>query len=275
VMQALALLEWERGRVEEAHALFTRAIALKPWDGGLYQTYGLLQQKKGNVPAARALFKEGSLAAKGHPALWQTWALMEADCGKVEVARSLFQQGVWGAGASPKAHTLWRAWGLLEAKLDNLEDARKYLARAVDLADRPADAFVAWALVEERQGQIGKTRDLMEKAVAAEPANPVVWAAYLRFARRVFGEASPEAQDIYQRTVVAEIRTRSDREEAFPPQMLSQQDSRRQGAPPPQFAQGAAGDIFVGDNVDVLMKAKWGSARQGSGSGWPVPEGSP
>jgi len=28
------------------------------------------------------------------------------------------------------------------------------------------------------------------------------------------------------------------------------------------------------DDVDVLMKAKWGSARQGSGSGWPVPEGS-
>ena len=105
----------------------------------------------------------------------------------MDLARSLFQQGVWGAGSNPKVHALWQAWGLLEARLDNLEDARKYLARAVDTADRPAAALVSWALVEERQGQIGKSRDLMEKAVGAEPANPVVWGAYLRFARRVFG----------------------------------------------------------------------------------------
>ena len=75
----------------------------------------------------------------------------------------------------------------MEARLGNLDDARKYLARAVDVADRPANALVSWALVEERQGQVGKTRDLMEKAVEAEPANPVVWGAYLRFARRAFG----------------------------------------------------------------------------------------
>ena len=83
VLQALALIEWERGRVEEADGLFMRAIKHKPWDGGLYQTYGVLLHKKGNVQGARALFKEGSLAAKGHPALWQAWALMEAEAGKV------------------------------------------------------------------------------------------------------------------------------------------------------------------------------------------------
>ena len=69
-------------------------------------------------------------------------------------ARGLFQQGVWGAGSSAKVHNLWQAWGQMEAKEGNIEDARKYLARAVDAADRPATALLAWAMVEERQGGI-------------------------------------------------------------------------------------------------------------------------
>jgi len=274
VLQALALLEWERGNVEQADALFGKAMALKPWDGALYQTYAVLLQKSGNVQRARDLFKQGSLLAPRHAALWQAWALMEAEAGKTAEARALFQQGVWGAGSSPKVHNLWQAWGLLEAKEENLADARKYLARAVDCADRPAASLLAWALVEERQGAFLKSIELMEKAVTVESSNPLVWAAYLRFTRRVFGDASAEATQVYQRQVVAEIRTRSDREEAFP--QLSG-DSRQSTNGPPR-----PGDIFVQDDeLDVVMKAKWGTPRRRTQGGgvlpvppWTVVEGS-
>jgi Flp pilus assembly protein TadD len=140
--------------VGQAEKLFEKAMALKPWDGGLYQTLGVLLHKSGRVDRARLLFKQGSHAAKDHAALWQAWALMEAEAGKVVEARALFQQGVWGAGSSPKVHALWQAWGLFEAKQGNFDDARKYLARAVDAADRPATPLLAWALVEERQGAV-------------------------------------------------------------------------------------------------------------------------
>jgi len=69
--------------VWQAEELFSKAIELKPWDGGLYQTLGVLLHKSGRIDRARLLFKQGSLAAKHHPPLWQAWALMEADAGKV------------------------------------------------------------------------------------------------------------------------------------------------------------------------------------------------
>lgn len=272
VMQALALLEWERGNTEKAEKLFEKAMALKPWDGGLYQTLGVLLHKSGRVDRARLLFKQGSHAAKDHAALWQAWALMEAEAGKVVEARALFQQGVWGAGSSPKVHALWQAWGLFEAKQGNFDDARKYLARAVDAADRPATPLLAWALVEERQGAVAVSAQLMDKAVTAEPANSVVWTAYLRFARRNYGEGSEEAAEVYERKVVAEIRTRSERQEAFPQlDRIDASESARQGS-----AAMPRGDIFLGDDFgadrEVLMKAKWGAprARGGQGSGWQV-----
>jgi len=270
VLQALALLEWDRGHFTQAEALFTKALVLKPWDGGLYQTWAVLLQKSGDVQRARVLFQEGSLRAKDHAALWQAWALMEAEAGKIAEARALFQQGVWGAGSSPKVYNLWQAWGLLEAKQENLDDARKYLARAVDCADRPATTLLAWALVEERLGAVLKGRELMEKAVSLEGTNPLVWAGYLRFTRRIYGDTSAEAADVYQRQVVAEIRTRSDREEAFP--QLSR--NGRQGTN--DAATGSPRDIIVReDDLDVVMKAKWGSPlRRGQGSGWTVAESS-
>lgn len=272
VMQALALLEWERGNTQKAEGLFEKALALRAGDGGLYQTWGVLLHKSGRVDAARQLFKRGSLAAKDHAALWQAWALMEADAGKVVEARALFQQGVWGAGSSPKVHALWQAWGLLEAKEGNFDDARKYLARAVDAADRPATPLLAWALVEERQGAVATSAQLMDKAVTAEPGNPAVWSAYLRFARRAYGEGSKEAAEVYERKVVAEIRTRSERQEAFPQlERLDAAESARQGS-----VVMPRGDIFMGEDFgadrEVLMKAKWGAprARGGQGSGWRV-----
>ena len=75
-------------------------------------------------------------------------------------------------------------------------------------------------------------------------------------------ESSPEATAVYQRKVVAEIRTRSDREETLP--QLSE-GYRRQGSYDGVLTQNV-------DDYEVLMKAKWGSASgrrgQGSNSGW-------
>jgi hypothetical protein len=69
--------------VRQAEELFSKAIALKPGDGGLYQTWGVLLDKSGRIDRARLLFQQGSLAAKHHPPLWQAWALMEANAGQV------------------------------------------------------------------------------------------------------------------------------------------------------------------------------------------------
>ena len=267
VMQALALLEWDRGDTEEAQNLFQKAIAIKPWDGGIYQAFGVLLHRSGNIQRARLLFKEGSMAAKDDAALWQAWALMEADVGKVAEARALFQQGVWGAGSSRKCYQLWQAWGLLEAKEGNLEEARKYLARAVDTAGRPANSLLAWALVEERQGAITRCRELMEMAVKAEPSSSHVWAAFLSFARRAYGEASAEATSVYQRKVVAEIRTSSERDEVLP-QLSS---NGRQGSAYYEgvFESASGTENSQEDDYEVLMKARWGGApkRRGQGSG--------
>ena len=70
--------------------------------------------------------------------------------------------------------------------------------------------------MEERQGAITRCRELMEMAVKAEPSSSHVWAAFLSFARRAYGEASAEATSVYQRKVVAEIRTSSERDEVLP-----------------------------------------------------------
>jgi len=72
---------------------------------------------------------------------------------------------------------------------------------------------------------------------------------------------------VYERKVVAEIRTRSDRQEAFP--ALERDQSVRSGS---LMRQALRGDIFMGDDFgadrEVLMRAKWGSAGGAPGSGW-------
>ena len=90
---------------------------------------------------------------------------------QVVEARGLFQQGVWGASSSGKVHNLWQAWGQMEAKQGNIEDARKYLARAVDAADRPGTALLAWAMVEERQGAVATSAQVFRgKASCLSPS---------------------------------------------------------------------------------------------------------
>ncbi len=49
---------------QQAEELFTTAIQLKPWDGGLYQAFAVLLHASGNLQRARMLFQQGSKAAK-------------------------------------------------------------------------------------------------------------------------------------------------------------------------------------------------------------------
>jgi len=245
VLQALANIECERGNTEKAIELLERAIEINPKDGGVYQAYAMLLARSGKRMQAREMFKRGCSEAKKHAALWQAWAVHELERKNVKEARSIFQQGVWEAGSDKKIFVLWQAWGLMEASEGNLDEARKYFARAVDVADRPSPSLAAWAKVEEEAGNLIESRELLEKALAIEPSNEYAWDGLQAFVKRVYGEGSEEAKEVYQRRIVAQISKRIDSEDALSKAVDNnyQQDSKQ-------------------TEETVVLRARWASRRR-------------
>ncbi|CAM9338272.1 unnamed protein product [Sphacelaria rigidula] len=194
-------MEAKRGDTAQAISLLKKALIAKPKDGAVWQAYALLLKDMGDLAGARALFERGTIQAPKHCPTWQAWGMMEWQLGNVQRARELFQDGVWQSPKGPFVVRILQARAILEASEGNFDDARKYFGFALARDPYSMPSMVAWALMEEKLGDIGRARQLYEIAAHTEPSNPNIWEIYEQVEARWGFYA--EAQAVHDRGVAA------------------------------------------------------------------------
>jgi tetratricopeptide (TPR) repeat protein len=212
VLQAYALTETKRpnGDSRRALELFERALKANPRDAAILQAYGLYVAELGDIKSARNLLRRGTEVNKRHAPAWQAWGVFEMRQGNIEEARKIFQEGIWACGqltgnqsGGNECARLWQAWGVLEADCKDCAAARRCFSRALDANSRNVPAVTAWALMEERLGNVKDARMIFERALGnfAAGSNEKIslWRTYELMEQRV-GDVEA-ARNVYQRSM--------------------------------------------------------------------------
>lgn len=211
-LQAYALMEIKRpkGSSRKAIDLFERALNANPRDAGVLQAYALYVVDLGDIDAARKLLRRGTEVNKRHAPVWQAWGVLETRHGTADTARDIFQQGIWacaqlsgGQSGGCRCARLWQAWGVLEARENDPAAARRCFSRALDADGRNVAAFTAWALMEEKLGNLQDARAIFERALsnfaAGSDEKVSLWRSYELMEQRLGNVNS--VQQVYERSM--------------------------------------------------------------------------
>jgi Tfp pilus assembly protein PilF len=109
---AKASMELRFNRVDDARKTLLHACSLQAEDGQHYTMLGTLELESGNVNAARKVLENGAKLYPGDQFLLQRWGTLEARYGNGKLARQLFEKSVL---IQPHAPT-FVAWAILEEK---------------------------------------------------------------------------------------------------------------------------------------------------------------
>ena len=112
VYVAKASMELRLERQLDAHRTLQHALTLESEDGQHYTMLGTLELEMGNVVEAGHILKEGASKFPGDQFLLQRWGTLEAKLGNIDKARGLFERSV---SIQPHAPT-FVAWAILEEK---------------------------------------------------------------------------------------------------------------------------------------------------------------
>jgi tetratricopeptide (TPR) repeat protein len=118
----------------EAEQSLKKCIDMDPEDGRAYVILGKMLTQERRYDEAEALYDSGCAATKGvNPFLWTAWANLAIKRGNVALARKLFDAAIV---ANSKHAAAYHGWGLLEKRNGNYTRARDIWIRGID-ATRP------------------------------------------------------------------------------------------------------------------------------------------
>ena len=77
----------------------------------------------------------------------------ETSLANVSSARDVYQRGIWASRNEHETTSLWTAWALLEERAGDLVQARSYMREALKRDRWAVDVRVAWAGIEARDNK--------------------------------------------------------------------------------------------------------------------------
>lgn len=152
LLLSLAWLEEDGfGNTQEAFAAVEEAFLLDPMNVKVHIAKANLLLRLSRTEEARTTLQQcalscGSSAEDGQH--YTMWGSLELESGRPEEARRVLKEG---AAKHPGDHFLLQRWGSLEAKLGRDDDARALFQRSAHIQPH-APTYVAWAILEEKQG---------------------------------------------------------------------------------------------------------------------------
>lgn len=176
IYRSWAEMEERVGDLPEARQMLTKAITSQPRMTEAYVALAMLEARRGGTVRAVELMRAAaSLSPKPPASVFNCWAQIEATwCGQNEKARALLEKG---HKLHPNDPALLQTLGILEEKAGNIASAKKNFYDSVRI--RPtAPAFVAWALLEEKEGNQDKAMHLFEEALSADALHGAAYNAY-------------------------------------------------------------------------------------------------
>ena len=153
--QAWADLERSLGRVNVARKLFKKGLEANPRLPSLYNSWGAMERAIGRTEAARRIFHQGLEHDSNAVRLLLSLGVLEDVDGHPELARSLFRRGLL---VEPGNAFLLHALGVLEYKAGDVAAAREALRAAVTGHGDHTQSWLAWAQLEEAQGNFAVAR---------------------------------------------------------------------------------------------------------------------
>lgn len=125
----------DRSRLSrEAEKKLRECIEMDPEDGRAYVILGKMLIQKRRFDEAEALYDSGCATTKGvNPFIWTAWANLAVKRGNITLARKLFDAAIVASSSHAAAY---HGWGLLEKKQGNYMKARDIWIRGID-ATRP------------------------------------------------------------------------------------------------------------------------------------------
>lgn len=177
--QAWADLERSLGRVNVARKLYRKGLEANPWLPSLYNSWGAMERGIGRTEAARRLFQEGLSHDANSVRLLLSHGVLEDVEGNPELARSLLRRGLL---VEPGNAFLLHALGMLEYKAGDIAKAREAFRAAVQANRDHTQSWLAWAQLEEAQGNIDVARTTYVRGCQARSSRGSVqlWQAWAR-----------------------------------------------------------------------------------------------
>ena len=167
--QAWAVLEQRQGNLRRARELFDAATVADKAHAAAWHGWGMLELRQGNYQRARDLLTKGlRLVPDGRPGkefLFQSLGVMAADRGRSEEARKHFRDGV-KTPLGRASGALWQAWALMEQRLGDVEEARRLFALGLQATPKNRYLWLAWAQLEAEAGAAAKARELFAAGAA-------------------------------------------------------------------------------------------------------------
>lgn len=211
VSHALALEKL--GNPEKAIELLQTAIEIRPHDAAPRQMLGLIESRRGNVERAREYFQESLKVNERHGPTWHAWAQMEQNLGLLDRARELYQESVWAAPRAPHVVRTWHSWAMLELEQGQVDVARRYFAHGLEVDGCNVALLSGLATLEAKAGNMGRSRDCLEKCIRLMPDLRSTWKLYeglerkygsMQRAQLVFERCVVTSQQVDQRLIVSE-----------------------------------------------------------------------
>lgn len=196
---AWAQIEERIGDLPKARDLLSKAIASHPTHTDAYVALAKLEARRGSTTRAIELIRAAAkVTTKAPPSLFNAWAHIEwGSRQRIDEARNVLKQGI---SLHPKDPALLQSLGTLEQKCGDYEKA-KYCYQASVSARPKAPAYVAWALLEESQGNYDQARRLFEKSLSADALHGAAYNAYGMMEARCGDEEA--ARNVFERGVGA------------------------------------------------------------------------
>jgi tetratricopeptide (TPR) repeat protein len=153
--QAWADLERSLGRLNVARKLYRKGLEANPYLPSLYNSWGAMERGIGRTDAARRLFQEGLTHDANSVRLLLSQGVLEDVEGNPKLARSLLRRGLL---VEPGNAFLLHALGMVEYKAGDIARAREAFRAAVTANMDHTQSWLAWAQLEEAQGNIDVAR---------------------------------------------------------------------------------------------------------------------
>jgi tetratricopeptide (TPR) repeat protein len=149
----------DRARLfRDAEVALRRCLDLDPEDGRAYVSLGKILVQSRRFNEAMALYEEGSTATGGTNAhIWTAWAYLAGNTGRVALARRLYDAAVV---ASPSHAAAYHGWGMLEKRQGDLFKARDVWTRGiVATRERPNSyLYQSLAVMAAESGKVEEAR---------------------------------------------------------------------------------------------------------------------
>lgn len=176
ICRSWAQMEERLGDLPRARELLGKAISSQPRMTESYIDLANLEARRGCTTKALELMATAAgLSRKPPSSVYNAWAYIEITYrNKLSNAKEILMKGY---NLHPLDAALLQSLGIVEDKLGDSASARKWFQKSVQVR-ATAPAYVAWALLEDKNDDYEQARKLFEAALEADPVHGVAYNAY-------------------------------------------------------------------------------------------------